>query len=237
MSSSWLVTQCRQFCDQCLQNTWGFACEAQAKSHRFSGVAAKAAWRPSAIRECRQVVWRRCVSCICIRSEVHRASFSVFAAAPALVQSSSPGRCGVTLADCCCGSRDVAASHSHTVVAAAETLRRHIRRLLLRQQRRCGVTFAHCCCGSRDVAASHSHTAVAAAETLRRHTFRLLLRQQSAPSPAMSMPHVKQASLSVASASCCAYSRVALSGRTLLSRSPAKRCCGFAANRRSSGLG
>ena len=178
MSSSWLVTQCRQFCDQCLQNTWGFACEAQAESPRFSGVAAKAAWRPSAIRECRQVVWRRCVSCICVRSEVHRASFSLFAAAPALVQSSSPGRCGVTLADCCCGSRDVAASHSHTVVAAAETLRRHIRRLLLRQQRRCGVTFAHCCCGSRDVAAStlshcccgsrdvaasHSQTTVAAA--------------------------------------------------------------------------
>ena len=103
-----------------------------------------------------------------------------------LWQSSSPGRCGVTLADCCCGSRDVAASHSHTAVAAAETLRRHTRRLLLRQQRRCGVTFAHCCCGSRDVAASHSHTAVAAAETLRRHTLRLLLRQQSAPSPAMS---------------------------------------------------
>ena len=27
-------------------------------------------------------------------------------------------RCGVTLADCCCGSRDVAASHSVTTVAA-----------------------------------------------------------------------------------------------------------------------
>ena len=58
---------------------------------------------------------------------------------------------------------DVAASHSQTAVAAAETLRRHIRRLLLRQQRRCGVTLSHCCCGSRDVAASHSQTTVAAA--------------------------------------------------------------------------
>ena len=76
-------------------------------------------------------------------------------------------RCGVTLADCCCGSRDVAASHSQFAVAAAETLRRHILSLLLRQQRRCGVTLADRCCGSRDVAASHSQTAVAAAETLR----------------------------------------------------------------------
>ena len=59
-----------------------------------------------------------------------------------------------------------------------ETLRRHIFKLLLRQQRRCGVKLADCCCGSRDVAASHSQTAVAAAETLRRHTRRLLLRQQ-----------------------------------------------------------
>ena len=74
--------------------------------------------------------------------------------------------------------RDAAASHFQTAVAAAETLRRHIRTLLLRQQRRCGVTFAHCCCGSRDVAASHSQTAVAAAETLQRRTLRLLLRQQ-----------------------------------------------------------
>ena len=47
-----------------------------------------------------------------------------------LRQSSSPGRCGVTLADCCCGSRDVAASHSQTAVAAAGTLRRHILKLL-----------------------------------------------------------------------------------------------------------
>ena len=47
------------------------------------------------------------------------------------------GRCGVTLSDCCCGSRDVAASHSHTAVAAAETLRRHSGKLLLRQQGRC----------------------------------------------------------------------------------------------------
>ena len=88
---------------------------------------------------------------------------------------------------------DVAASHSQTAVAAAGTLRRHIRILLLRQQGRCGVTFSDCCCGSRDVAASHSQTAVsgsrdvaashsqtavAAAETLRRQTRRLLLRQQ-----------------------------------------------------------
>ena len=29
------------------------------------------------------------------------------------------GRCGVTFADCCCGSRDVAASHLQTAVAAA----------------------------------------------------------------------------------------------------------------------
>ena len=75
-------------------------------------------------------------------------------------------------------SKDVAASHLHTAVAAAKTLRRHTLRLLLRQQRRCGVTLAHCCCGSRDVAASHSQSAVAAAETLRRRTRRLLLRQQ-----------------------------------------------------------
>ena len=75
-------------------------------------------------------------------------------------------------------SKDVAASHSQTAVAAAGTLRRHIRILLLRQQGRCGVTFADCCWGSSYVAASHSQTAVAAAETLRRHTRRLLLRQQ-----------------------------------------------------------
>ena len=73
---------------------------------------------------------------------------------------------------------DVAASHSQTAVAAAGTLRRHIRILLLRQQGRCGVTFSDCCCGSRDVAASHSQTAVGAVGTLRRHTPRLLLRQQ-----------------------------------------------------------
>ena len=59
-------------------------------------------------------------------------------------------------------------SHSQIAVAAAETLRRHTRRLLLRQQRRCSVALSDCCCGSRDVAASHSHTAVAATETLRR---------------------------------------------------------------------
>ena len=72
----------------------------------------------------------------------------------------------------CCGSNDVAASHSQTAVAAAGTLRRHTLRLLLRQQGRCGVTLSDCCCGSRDVAASHSHTAVAAAETLRRQVVR-----------------------------------------------------------------
>ena len=59
--------------------------------------------------------------------------------------------------------RDVAASHSQTAVAAAETSRRRTRDY---------------CCGSRDVAASHSQTAVAAAEALRRHIHRLLLRQQ-----------------------------------------------------------
>ena len=53
-----------------------------------------------------------------------------------------------------------------TAVAAAETLRRHTLRLLLRQQGRCGVTLSDCCCGSRDVAASHSQTAVASAGTL-----------------------------------------------------------------------
>ena len=47
------------------------------------------------------------------------------------------GRCGVTPLNCCCGSRAVAASHSHTAVAAAETLRRHSGKLLLRQQGRC----------------------------------------------------------------------------------------------------
>ena len=93
-------------------------------------------------------------------------------------QCKQEGRCGVTLEDCCCGSRDVAASHSQTAVAAAETLRRHTLRLLLRQQGRCGVTLSDCCCGSRDVAASHSHTAVAAAEMLRRHSGKLLLRQR-----------------------------------------------------------
>ena len=71
-----------------------------------------------------------------------------------------------------------AASHLQTAVAAAETLRRHIRTLLLRQQRRCGVALVDCCCGSRDVAASHSQTAVAAAETLQRRTLRPLLWQQ-----------------------------------------------------------
>ena len=89
------------------------------------------------------MVWRRCASCTCVRSELH------LYAAPALVAK-----------------------------FISRTLRRHILRLLLRQQRRCGVTLSDCCCGSRDVAASHSHTAVAAAETLRRHSGKLLLRQQ-----------------------------------------------------------
>ena len=73
--------------------------------------------------------------------------------------------------------RDAAASRFQTAVAAAETLRRHTRTLLLRQQRRCGVALADCCRGSRDVAASHSQTAVAAAETFQRRTLTLLLRQ------------------------------------------------------------
>ena len=73
------------------------------------------------------------------------------------------GRCGVKLADCCCGSRDVAASFWHTAVAAAGRLRRHTCSLLLRQQRRCGVTLEDCCCGSRDVEASFWQNAVAAA--------------------------------------------------------------------------
>ena len=62
-------------------------------------------------------------------------------------QCKQEGRCGVTLEDCCCGSRDVAASNSQTAVAAAETLRRPFGILLLRQQRRCGVTLEDCCCG------------------------------------------------------------------------------------------
>ena len=57
-------------------------------------------------------------------------------------------RCGVTLSDCCCGSRDVAASHSQSAVAAAETLRRRTRGLLLRQQRPCSVTLCDQCSGN-----------------------------------------------------------------------------------------
>ena len=87
------------------------------------------AWRRGATRECCPVVWRRCASCTCVRSELH------LYAAPAKAEFIS------------------------------WTLRRHTRRLLLRQQGRCGVTLEDCCCGSRDVAASHSQTAVAAAET------------------------------------------------------------------------
>ena len=80
---------------------------------------------------------------------------------------------------CCCGSRDVAASHSQTAVAAAEdvaashsqtavaaaeTLRRHAQRSLS---------------GSRDVAASHSQVAIVAAVALKRHVRGLRMRQQS----------------------------------------------------------
>ena len=45
------------------------------------------------------------------------------------------------------GSKDVAASHSQAAVAAAETLRRHFGRLLLRQQGRCQwwLLLDHCC--------------------------------------------------------------------------------------------
>ena len=122
-----------------------------------------------------------------------------------LLQSSSPGRCGIK-SDCCCGSKDVAASHSHTVVAATETLQHHICILLLRQQRRCSVTFAHCCCGSRDVAASNSQTAVAAAvraiasyelcltcagviECCKRQLLRLIPRRALWPNVALKKPN------------------------------------------------
>ena len=101
------------------------------------------------------MVWRRCASCTCVRSELH------LYAAPALVAEFISRRCGVTLS-----RQHVAASHSQIAVAAARTLRRHTHRLLLRQQGRCSVTLAHCCCGSRDIDASSWQTAVASAGTL-----------------------------------------------------------------------
>ena len=117
-----------------------------------------------------------------------------------LWQNSSPGRCGVTFADCCCGSRDVAASHSHTAVAAAETLRRHILRLLLRQQGRCGVTVRRLLLRHCDV--TFAMTAVAP------ETSRLVSGV------------IEQSSC----ASCCAYSRVVLWPKVVL-RKPEEECC------------
>ena len=146
----------------------------------------------------------------------HVAPAAAVCTAPAsMVEASrrNQRRCGVTLSDCCCGSRDVAASHSQTAVAAAGTLRRHTFRLLLRQQGRCGVTLSDCCCGSRDVAASHSQTAVAAAETLRRHTFRLLLRQQRSCGVTLRLLLRQQRRCGVTLAGCCCGSSdVAASG-------------------------
>ena len=111
---------------------------------------------------------------------------------------------------------------------AAETLRRHIRTLLLRQRRRCGVALADCCCGnrgveatfadcrcgSRDVAASHSQTAVVAAETLRRHIRRLLLRQQ------------RRCSVTSAFAVYAASALVVDTSHQLLRRSQRRACVG-----------
>ena len=127
-----------------------------AESPRFSGVVADCV-----AAGCHQRMSSSGMAALCkVRSELH------LYAAPALEAEfiswtlrrhtrrlllRQQGRCGVTFSDCCCGSRDVAASYS---------------RLLLRQQGRCGVILEDCCCGSRDVAASHSQTAVAAAETL-----------------------------------------------------------------------
>ena len=88
-------------------------------------------------------------------------------------------------AHCCCGSRDVAASHSVTSVLTAETLRRHTladcccgsrdvaasrSEIFVRQQGRCGVALAGCYCGSSGVEASRSRAMVAAAKMLWRHT-------------------------------------------------------------------
>ena len=124
-----------------------------------------------------------------------------------LWQSSSPGRCGVTLADCCCGSRDVAGVRT--------------RRLLLRQQRRCGVTLSHCCCGSRDVAAialadcccgsrdvaaSHSVTTVLATQlpaVAVDMSHQLLRRSQHRACVGAHWAHAGQTSLAAAASSNC----------------------------------
>ena len=116
------------------------------------------------------------------------------------------------------GSRGVAASRSHTAVAAAATLRRHTLRLLLRQQRRCGVTLANCCCGSRDVAASHSQAAVAAAETLRRHT-RSLLDRSTCASGGVHRTIAARAPVVKFAAPACNRSTCAKGGTQLLQRS------------------
>ena len=94
-----------------------------------------------------------------------------------LWQSSSPGRCGVTLADCCCGSRDVAASHSHTGVAAAETLRRHTLRLLLRQQ------------SAPSPAMSYASRVAGVIERCKRQLLRLLPRRALWPNVALKKPN------------------------------------------------
>ena len=211
------------------------------------------------------IVWRRCASCACVRSEVHRASFSVFAAAPALgaefisrtlrkkcisvhsVLSSpsmrrpgprgetgasrdellwrlededtsvrelscstavcscvlsplrhldvvyisgrrtgssppratcSPCSCEVTgeracFATTCAGSvlavlsapdvDGIAAVHCCVLMHCSNSECEAQHQLVFLVVCRRGVTFSHCCCGSRDVAASHSQTAVAAA--------------------------------------------------------------------------
>ena len=123
-------------------------------------------------------------------------------------------------AHCCCGSRDVAVSHSVTSVLTAETLRRH--------------TLV-CCCGSRDVAASHSHTAVVAAETLRRHTRRLLLRQQE------TLRRHAQRSLSGSKDVAALHSQAAIAAAVALKRHVRglrlrqQRCCGVTLGDRCSG--
>ena len=149
------------------------------------------------------VKWYGGVVQVAPASEVKYISFSVFAAAPALVAEfisrtlrrhtavrrdvaaslllRQQRRCGVTFAHCCCGSRDVAASHSQTAVAAAETLRRHTLTLLLRQQRRCGVTLSDCCCGSSP---RHRHCSVR-----KRQLLRLLPRGALWPNVALKKPN------------------------------------------------
>ena len=88
---------------------------ARLRQNRFDS----AGWRPGAIRNV--VKWYGGVVQVAPASEVSTSCqlFSVRSCA------SSCGRVHLP---------DVAASHSLTAVAAAETLRRHIRRLLLRQQ-------------------------------------------------------------------------------------------------------